>query len=359
MKAKITALIPTYKRPELLRRAMLSVLGQSYSNLQLSIFDNASGKDTTNVVTSLARDDHRVKYHCHPKNIGALENFRHAFKSVDTPYFSIISDDDFLAKDFYKNAVDVLDNYPEVMFVILNTLRVDENTNLIGHKVCTNKLSLHTGKKGFDEIHSGNIPLTWTGMVFRKDLAKIYEEMDDENDVGNDMRFIFRAASLYDFAYLSKVGAFFTEHSESASAMIKRVDLVHQGVQISRYTEIFFDKKVPQEVRDRTIFYIKRLLLYKPNLISSIKKIIQNFIIFSEFGNKKIVENIKDHEYAGYKKTSFILHWVHNSTILKIFTRLLFGRLYKNIMTRKQSKAMSLQKGIYKKHFDYVKEDIM
>ena len=40
-------------------------------------------------------------------------------------------------------------------------------------------------KKGFDEIHSGNIPLTWTGMVFRKDLVKMYEEMDDDNDVGN------------------------------------------------------------------------------------------------------------------------------------------------------------------------------
>ena len=51
--------------------------------------------------------------------------------------------------------------------------------------------------------------------------------------------------------YLNQV---LTEHTESASASFKEVDLVHQGIQISRYIEIFYDKKVSQEVRDRTIF---------------------------------------------------------------------------------------------------------
>lgn len=357
MNAKITALIPTYKRPELLRRAMLSVLGQSYSNLKLSIFDNASGKDTKDVVTSLSENDDRVKYHCHPNNIGSLENFRYALKSIDTPYFSILSDDDFLAKDFYKDAVDVLDNNPKIMFVILDIFRIDENSNLIAHKEPTNTLTFYSGRDGFDEIHSGKIPQTWTSMVFRKELASFYNEMDDENDAGNDMRFLFRLASRYDYAYLSKTGAFFTEHSKSASASFKAVNLVHQGIQISRYIEIFYDKKVSKEVRDRTIFYIKKLLTVKPNIIWSLKKIIANFINSSEFANKKIEENIKDLEYAGYKKTSLILCWFHNNKTIKVFTRLLLGRLYKNIITRKQSKLMSLQKGIYKKHFDYVKED--
>lgn len=354
MSAKITALIPTYNRPELLRRAMLSVLRQSYSNLQLSIFDNASGEETKDVVTNLSKNDERVIYHCHSHNIGARDNFRHAFKSVDTPYFSILSDDDFLAMDFYKDAIDVLDNNPKTMFVILNIFRIDENSNLIAHIESTNTLTFYSGRDGFDEIHSGKIPRTWTSMVFRKELATIYNEMDDDIDDGNDMRFLFRLASRYDYAYLSKTGAFFTEHSKSASASIKAVNLIHQGIQISRYIEIFYDKEVTQEVRDRTIFYIKRLLALKPNVIWSIKKIIVNFISSSEFANKKIEENISDLKYAGYKKTSLILYWLHNSKIAKILSRLLVGRLYKNLIIRRQSKLMSLQKGIYKKHFDNV-----
>ena len=46
-------------------------------------------------------------------------------------------------------------------------------------------------------------------MVFRKELASIYNEMNDENDLGSDMRFLFCLASRYDYAYLSKPGAFF------------------------------------------------------------------------------------------------------------------------------------------------------
>lgn len=357
MNPKVTALVPTYCRPELLRRAMLSVLGQSYRSLQLSIFDNASGKDTRDVVTKLAESDDRVKYHCHPNNIGARDNFRHAFKSVDTPYFSILSDDDFLARDFYKDAIDVLDNNPETMFVILNIFKVDESSNLIIHKEPTNTLTFYSGRNGFDEIHSGKIPQIWTSMVFRKELASIYDEMDDDIDDGNDMRFLFRLASRYKYAYLSKTGAFFTVHSKSGSSALKAFNLVHQGIQISRYIEIFYDKEVTQEVRHRTIFYIKRLLAIKPNVIWSIKKIIINFIIFSQFSNEKIEENIADLKYAGFTKTSLILYWLHNSKIAKILSRLLMGKLYKNLIIRKQSKMMLLQKGIYKKHFDYVNQD--
>ena len=39
MNSKITALIVTYQRPRVLRRAILSVIGQTYKNIKISIFD--------------------------------------------------------------------------------------------------------------------------------------------------------------------------------------------------------------------------------------------------------------------------------------------------------------------------------
>ncbi len=358
MNNKITVLLPTYRRPEYLRRAMLSVLGQTYDNLQLFVFDNASGDNTKDVVTSLSENDARIKYHCHPHNIGALANFKYAFKSVDTPYFSILSDDDFVAMDFYENAVDVLNDNPEIMFVILNTLIVDENSNLIGNCESTNKLNFYCGADRFDAMHSGHIPVTWTGMVFRKEVAQIYADMDDRYDVASDMRFLFRAASRYDFAYLSKVGAFFTMHPNSYSESRRIIDLVHQGVQISRYVEIFHDKDVPQDIRDRIEFYIKRLLsqnIYKPAVIGSLVRIIKNYINFTEFSNNRIEANIEDFKREGYVKTSLILNYLHNNKFAKMFARLLFGTYYKRKLIKNQSKMLSLQNGIYKKHFDNLK----
>lgn len=356
MEAKITALIPTFRRPEYLRRAMQSVLGQTYKNLKISIFDNASGDNTENIVNFFKENDPRIIYHRHSTNIGALENFKYAFNSINTPYFSILGDDDFLAQDFYKKAIEVLDNHPNVMFVIFNTFRVDENTNLIWHKECSNKLTFYSGKDGFDEIHSGNIPQTWTGMVFRKEVGKIYHEMENINDIGSDMRFIFRAASRYDYAYLSKVGAFFTEHSNSGSSSIKSFDLVHQGIQISRYLEIYHDKNVSQEIKEGAVYQINKLLSLKPDLVHSIMKIMKNHIIQSDVTNKKIEENIDDYRKAGYIKSSIVLNYLYKSKLTKILVCLTIGKIYKQKIFKNKLKMKFLQNGIYKKHFDFINQ---
>jgi len=351
---KITALIVTYRRPEFLRRAILSVLGQTYSNLKLVVFDDASGDETKHVVQSFSKNDKRIKYHCHQNNIGRLSNFRYAFKSVETPYFSILSDDDCLSMNLYEDAIRVLENNPKVMFVILNTLMIDEKSNLKSHKESTNKISFHKGLEGFEAFHSGSIPVTWTGMVFRKELTKIYKEMDDRYDVGHDIRFLCRAASLYEYAYLSKVGAFFTQHPGSHSLTIKDVDLVHQGVQISRYIEVLHDDNVSQEVKEKAVFFIKRLLLKKPNVIKSIKEIIKNFIIFGVSEDEQINKNISDYEYAGYHRSAVILRFFYRSKIIKFFVLLTFGTFYKKKLINDRLRMQKLQNGTYKKYFNYI-----
>lgn len=352
--AQITTLLVTYRRPEFLRRAIFSVLGQTFSNLKLIVFDDASGDETKAVVESFSKNDKRIKYHCHQNNIGRLSNFRYAFENVDTPYFSILSDDDCLSMNLYEDAIRVLEKNPKVMFVILNTLMIDEKSNLKSYKESTNIISFHKGVEGFEAFHSGSIPVTWTGMVFRKELTKIYEEMDDRYDVGHDIRFLCRAASLYEYAYLSKVGAFFTQHPGSHSLTIKDVDLVHQGVQISRYIEIFHDDNVSQEVKDKAVFFIKRLLLKKPNFIKSIKEIIKNSVIFRESGEEEINKHIFDYEYAGYYKSAAILRFFYRNKIIKFFVLLTFGKIYKKKLANDQLKMKKLQTGIYKKYFNYI-----
>jgi glycosyltransferase involved in cell wall biosynthesis len=333
---------------------MLSVLGQTYSNLKLVVFDDASGDETKHVVQSFSKNDKRIKYHCHQNNIGRLSNFRYAFENVETPYFSILSDDDCLSMNLYEDAIRVLENNPKVMFVILNTLMIDEKSNLKSHKESTNKISFHKGVEGFEAFHSGSIPVTWTGMVFRKELTKIYKEMDDRYDVGHDIRFLCRAASLYEYAYLSKVGAFFTQHPGSNSLTIKDVDLVHQGVQISRYIEVFHDDNVSQEVKNKAVFFIKRLLLKKPNFIKSLLEIIKNFIIFRVSEDEQINKNISDYQYAGYHRSAAILRFFYRSKIIKFFVLLTVGTFYKKKLINDRLRMQKLQNGIYKKYFNYI-----
>jgi len=116
--AAITTVITTYRRPQLLARAIHSVLAQEYQDFQIHIYDDASGDETEDVVNEFAARDPRVKYHCHPCNIGIMQNFEFAIAHVETPLFNIISDDDFVLRGFFQRAVRALEQDRDAAFFL-------------------------------------------------------------------------------------------------------------------------------------------------------------------------------------------------------------------------------------------------
>jgi glycosyltransferase involved in cell wall biosynthesis len=127
----ITAIIPTYRRPKLLKRAIASVLNQTYPLLQVQVYDNASGDETKEVVNSFALRDSRLKYHCHTENIGMMANYEYALKEVKTPYFSILSDDDLIFPWFYEVALQGLQKWPEAALSACSAMIMSEKGKIV------------------------------------------------------------------------------------------------------------------------------------------------------------------------------------------------------------------------------------
>ncbi|MGD0576953.1 MAG: glycosyltransferase family 2 protein, partial [Candidatus Staskawiczbacteria bacterium] len=112
----ITVILPTYKRPQMLKRAVQSVLNQTYPNFQICIYDNASGDKTAEVVAEMAKKDDRIKYFCQAENIGASKNFNYGMSQVKTPFFAWIADDDIILPDFFEIAMKGLEEHPKAAF---------------------------------------------------------------------------------------------------------------------------------------------------------------------------------------------------------------------------------------------------
>jgi glycosyltransferase involved in cell wall biosynthesis len=108
----VTTVIPTYRRPVLLRRAIESALNQTRPDGMVAVFDDASGDETEAVVGEVANRDPRVTYHRHATNLGLAGNFRFALDHVETPYFSILSNDDMLLPHMYEAALGALESHP-------------------------------------------------------------------------------------------------------------------------------------------------------------------------------------------------------------------------------------------------------
>jgi glycosyltransferase involved in cell wall biosynthesis len=351
MNDKITTLICTYRRPKSLRRAILSALNQTHGNLQVSVFDDASGDNSEQVVVDIMKNDDRVKYYCHASNIGQLPNYRFAFESIDTPYFSILSDDDLLVNDFYENAVNVLNNNPKIMFVILNSLLVDFDLNLTRRCTCNQKLTYYEDLNRYDDLHNGRIPYDWTAMVFRKEVAQIYLKSDNRYDITMDFRFLFHAAARYNFAYLSKVGALFTTHFGSASAAIPVISCVHLIVKSSGYVEIINDLEVDSYIRNRALFYLKKLSLkneYKRALKLTVKRLIKNCCFDKNFHNDMIKNDIASFAADGYLKTSRVLNFFHNNRFVRSTIYALFFYYNNYLIRRNLAELNNLQNGEFK-----------
>lgn len=87
--------IPTFNRPEGLRRTLQLISAQTYRNLEILISDNASpGPETERVVRGFSVTDERIKYFRQPANIGAIANFRFVLAKASGDYFMWAADDD-------------------------------------------------------------------------------------------------------------------------------------------------------------------------------------------------------------------------------------------------------------------------
>jgi hypothetical protein len=220
---EITTVIPTYKRPKLLERAVRSVLAQTYPHLTVKVFDNASGDETADVIGRIAAEDDRVHYHCHERNLGAHANFEYALASVQTPYFSILSDDDVLLPGFFAHATDCLASHGAARFFCGQT--VVYNTSSRSHRVRPIRL-WHDGfyQAGSSAVKMGWDSFTWTACLFTRDMLAALTPLDP---VFGDTSFMMRAPALFPFCISLVPCAVLTAHENTTSASTRPAHFLH------------------------------------------------------------------------------------------------------------------------------------
>jgi glycosyltransferase involved in cell wall biosynthesis len=98
--------VPTYNRPQSLRRTLECITNQSYKNLEIIISDNCSpGTETQDVVNEFVNKDSRIKYYRQDVNKGAAFNFKFLLEKATGEYFAWMADDDEWDKFFIEKCL--------------------------------------------------------------------------------------------------------------------------------------------------------------------------------------------------------------------------------------------------------------
>jgi len=101
--------IPTYNRPQGLRRALESIIKQTYQNLEIIVSDNCSAEketeaetETEMIVREFIAKDPRIQYVRQEENIGLFYNKKFLFEASHGEYFTWLCDDDERSPEYIE-----------------------------------------------------------------------------------------------------------------------------------------------------------------------------------------------------------------------------------------------------------------
>lgn len=215
----ITTIITTYKRPYLLKRALRSVLNQTYSNFQVFIYDNASDDETETIVKEISKNDSRIHYHKHPHNIGMMANYAYAFSKIETPYFSFLSDDDYFLPWFFETALDAFSKNPEAAFSSCGVLAVNKYNNVVSDPLAEwSREGLHLVPDGLLEMISSKSFPQPTGILFQHSIVKqISPDWSPAIQVMWDPDYLIQIAARFPVTITKKVCGIYYAHEDAYS----------------------------------------------------------------------------------------------------------------------------------------------
>jgi glycosyltransferase involved in cell wall biosynthesis len=107
--------VPTYKRPEMLRRALESIALQDFTDIEVIVGDNDCDSDSgERVVQDFEAHLPNLVYCRHAVNIGGIANFMQCLKVARGEYFTWLADDDeWQSAGYLGSLVRALDSNPD------------------------------------------------------------------------------------------------------------------------------------------------------------------------------------------------------------------------------------------------------
>lgn len=114
--AKVDIAVITYNQQDFLEDCVESCLQQSYRDVAITIFDDASTDGTEEICRDLVEQWPGIRYVRNAENLGVARNARKAFLETDAPYFNLMLGDDRILPNFLAETVRGLDDNPDCVF---------------------------------------------------------------------------------------------------------------------------------------------------------------------------------------------------------------------------------------------------
>ncbi len=208
---KVSAIITTYKRPpEILLRAVNSVLNQTYKDIELIIVDDSPDsyefrEDIKRMIESL---EGNIKYIQHEVNKGACAARNTGIKNSTGDYIAFLDDDDEWVDIKIEKMIEKMDS-SKIGLVYCGYLVVNETKNTVTEHMCR-KISGYL----FDELMHRNFVGSTSFPLIRRECFDKVGMFDEEQLALQDYELWVRIAKEYELDYVDLPLVKFYEHND-------------------------------------------------------------------------------------------------------------------------------------------------
>jgi glycosyltransferase involved in cell wall biosynthesis len=279
----VSICIPTYNRPEYLRRAVASCWAQTYPHFEIIITDNSTNNESADMVAKWT--DPRVRYYSNNGNIGPTDSLLRGFSLAKGKHIKTLMDDDLIKPRFLELMVKALEENPSAAIAMAPMDLIDENDRRIFPRFYVFRTmhyryryqvgdALIDRRRILRDFLTRDYPCTVpSGITYRAEAlrAALRESAAQDfaaQDFAGDLALCMRLAAEWDFYYIDQVlsswrfmpacqTAYLHQTGLKISAFyyVTRQCLAHKAVQ-----EMFCDEWA-RIVRDSIFFCSCRALL--------------------------------------------------------------------------------------------------
>ncbi|TMQ72214.1 MAG: glycosyltransferase family 2 protein [Candidatus Eisenbacteria bacterium] len=171
---KVSVCIPTYRHPELVRRALDSVLAQTGVSLEIVISDDSPDDAVERVVADCGGSG-RVRYFRNPSRLGSPENWNQAVRRAEGDYVKLLHHDDYLTTaDGLHKFVALLEDHPEadLGFSASEVWMVGSGDRWVHHPTAAQLRDLASRPQG---LFAANVIGSPSAVIFRRTVTPSFD----------------------------------------------------------------------------------------------------------------------------------------------------------------------------------------
>lgn len=123
----VSVILPTYNRERYIKRAIKSILSQTYQNFELIIVDDSSTDKTPELVSGFSKKDSRIRVVTNKINLGLVKTLNRGIRNARGKYIARLDDDDnWCDSKKLQKQVDFLEKNIEYALVGGGAIEVDK-----------------------------------------------------------------------------------------------------------------------------------------------------------------------------------------------------------------------------------------